>query len=367
MKRFYNILLIITVLSISINAYAGNEQRAGQAGATELLINPWAASSGWGGAGMASVSGFEALFDNVAGTAFTRKTEIAFSRVNWLQGTDIFMNNLGLSQKLGESGGVLSLAINSMDFGEINVTTVDDPDGNGATFHPTYTIITAAYAKEFSNSINGGIAIKIVNEGISDMKASGVAIDVGIGYLTGIGKNKLGKKHRDNVHFGISLKNIGPTMKYNGDGLTFRGASTNDVVMTVKNRSDEFELPSLLKIGLAYDINLVPIVDTATNKITSLHKLTLASTFTSNSFTKDMFHFGAEYKYKNLLVLRGGYMLETKGTDKDVSAINYTGPTAGISVHIPINKKGTYFSIDYSYRDTEIFSGVHTFGAKIVL
>lgn len=367
MKRFYNILLILSVSFISINSYAGNEQRAGQAGGTELLINPWAASSGWGGAGMASVSGFEALFDNVAGTAYTRKTELVFSRVNWLQGTNIYLNNLGLSQKLGESGGVLTMAINSMDFGEIDVTTTEDPNGNGATFHPTYTIITAAYAKEFSNSINGGIALKLINEGISDMKTSGVAIDVGIGYLTGIGKNKLGKKHRDNVHFGISLKNIGPTMRYSGDGLSFRGTSSNDVVMTVNNRADQFELPSLLKIGLAYDINLVPVVDTSSNKITSDHKLTLATTFTSNSFTKDIYHFGARYKYRNLLVLRAGYMLESGGNKSEVRTINYTGPTAGISVNVPINKTGSYFSIDYSYRDTEVFSGVHTFGAKVVL
>jgi hypothetical protein len=366
MKRLYSYLILIAVSLTSLNVNAGNVQRAGQAGASELLINPWAGTSGFGGAGSACVSGFEAIFDNVAGTAFTRKTEIAFSRMNWLQGSEIYMNSFGLSQKLGEEGGVLTLALNSMDFGEIDVTTVEDPDGNGSTFHPTYTTITAGYAKEFSNSIRGGAAVKIINEGISDLKASGVAFDLGINYLTGIGKNKLGKKHRDNVHFGISLKNLGPTMQFNGDGLTFRGSTQNGVIMTVQNRSDQFELPSLLKIGLAYDLNLVPKVDTASNKITSDHKLTLAATFTSNSFTRDMYHFGARYKFKNLFVLNLGYMLEDGASD-EISVINYSGFTGGASFHIPINKEGSYISIDYSYRATEVFSGVHTFGAKVVL
>jgi hypothetical protein len=35
--------------------WAGNKDRAGEAGASELLINPWARSSGWGGANTASV------------------------------------------------------------------------------------------------------------------------------------------------------------------------------------------------------------------------------------------------------------------------------------------------------------------------
>ena len=366
MKRLYSFLIFTAITMFTGSIYAGNVQRAGQAGASELLINPWAANSGFGGAGSACVSGFEAIFDNIAGTAFTRKTELAFSRMNWLQGSQIYMNNFGLSQKLGEEGGVLSLAINSMDFGEIEVTTVEDPDGTGATFHPTYTIITAGYAKEFSNSIRGGAAVKIINEGISDLKASGVAFDLGINYLTGIGKNKLGKRHHENVHFGISLKNLGPTMQFNGDGLTFRGATDNGVIMTIRQRSDQFELPSLLKIGLAYDLNLVPVVDTASNKVTSDHKLTLAATFTSNSFTRDMYHFGAKYKFKNLFVVRLGYMLEDGSAD-EISVINYSGPTGGASFHIPINKDGSYISLDYSYRATEVFSGVHTFGARVVL
>jgi len=368
MKKIYSITFIISMLIISGSLFAGNEQRAGQAGASELLINPWAASSGWAGAGSASTRGIEALFHNVAGTAFTKKTELAFSRVNWFQGTKIYINNFGLSQRLGENGGVLSLAFTSMDFGTIDVTTVENPDGTGATFHPTYTTITAAYAKDFSNSIHGGMAVKIINEGISNLKSSGVALDAGIIYVTGIGKNKLGKRKKDNFNFGISLKNVGPTMSFSGDGISFRGSSSNGVVMTVQQRSDQFELPSLLKIGLSYDIMVAPKVDTSGNKVTSDHMVTLAATYTSNSFTRDIISMGAKYSFKNLFVLRGGYQLEGSGNADDVRTINYTGPTGGVSVNIPISKdKGSYVSIDYSYRATEIFSGVHTIGARVVL
>ena len=70
MKKIYSIALIAGLLLTWGNMYAGNEQRAGQAGASELLINPWAASSGWADAGSSSIHGIEALFHNVAGTAY---------------------------------------------------------------------------------------------------------------------------------------------------------------------------------------------------------------------------------------------------------------------------------------------------------
>ncbi|MBL0343482.1 MAG: hypothetical protein IPP71_23065 [Bacteroidetes bacterium] len=70
--------IISSVFTISMifgisTAFAGNEDRAGQAGATELLINPWTRSSGWGGMNFANVRGLESQFNNVAGLAFTKK------------------------------------------------------------------------------------------------------------------------------------------------------------------------------------------------------------------------------------------------------------------------------------------------------
>jgi hypothetical protein len=93
-------LAISAMMICSISSYAGNEQRAGQAGASELLINPWARSSGWGGANTASCKGLESLNLNIAGTAFTKSTELIFAHTNWLVGTDIRIYSGGLSQKV---------------------------------------------------------------------------------------------------------------------------------------------------------------------------------------------------------------------------------------------------------------------------
>ncbi|NCO54365.1 MAG: PorV/PorQ family protein [Bacteroidetes bacterium] len=356
------------VQSTSYIGFAGNEQRAGQAGATELLINPWARSSGWGGANTSGVRGLEAINLNVAGTAFTKKTELIFCHTNWLAGTGISMNAFGLSQKVGESG-VFSLSFMNINVGDIEITTVELPEGGIGTYRPTLTNISLAYAKEFSNSIYGGLVVKIINEKTADISASGVAFDAGIQYLTGLGKNKLGKKIHDNLHFGISMRNWGPTMRFRGDGLSFRGSvPPNDIIMTVEQRSAEFEIPVLMTIGAMYDLYVAQKVDTVADKIKSDHRISIAGNFTSNSFTNDQLHAGIEYSFKEIIMIRGGYVYEKGIGSYDTRATAFTGPTVGVSVQIPLNKeKGSTFSIDYSYRDTNPFNGVHSIGAKITL
>ena len=101
----------------------------------------------------------------------------------------------------------------SLDFGNIEITTVDLPDGGIGTFSPKFMNIGLSYAKTFSNSIYGGFTLRMISEQISDLKAGGVAFDAGIQYVTGA---------KDNLKFGISLKNIGQRMSFSGDGLTFR-------------------------------------------------------------------------------------------------------------------------------------------------
>lgn len=53
MKNIYSILLVFFLVVIIVypvdQVTAGNKDRSGQAGASELLINPWAKSSGCGG------------------------------------------------------------------------------------------------------------------------------------------------------------------------------------------------------------------------------------------------------------------------------------------------------------------------------
>ncbi|MBL7890946.1 MAG: PorV/PorQ family protein [Bacteroidia bacterium] len=359
MKKYCKLIAPLALAGIilaSDTVKAGNPDRAGQAGATELLINPWARSSGWGGANMAGARGLEAMFLNVAGTAFTRKTELLFARTQWLKGTDININAFGLTQRVGETGA-LGLTIMSMDFGDIEITTVDNPEGGLGTYSPQFMNIGLSYAKGFSDNIYGGITLKVITEKTANVSARGIALDAGIQYVAG--KN-------DQLKFGIALKNVGPRMKFSGDGLSFKTpvpASTNGSnVMTVEQRSAQFELPSLLSIGAGYDFYLSK--DSASMKT---HRITASGAFVSNSFSKDEYKLGLEYGWKNMVMVRAGYTYEKGIFSKEDRTTVFTGPSAGLTVELPFGKNKSTFAVDYSYRATNPFNGTHSFGARINL
>lgn len=288
------------------------------------------------------------MFGNVAGLAHVHKTELLFTSTRWLEGSGVKVNAVGFGQKLGESG-VIGLTATAFSFGEIPVTTIDQPEGGLGTFSPTQANIGLAYAKAFSNSIYGGLLVRVVSESIANVRTSGVCFDAGIQYITG---------PTDNVHFGISLKNVGPAMQFSGDGLSVQGLLTgDDHTLTLEQRSAEFELPSLMNIGMAYDFN-----------ISELHRVTVAGTFTSNSFTRDQYIIGAEYSFKKMISVRGGYLYEQDVTDSELRETVFTGPSAGLSVDFPFGEeKKSAIAIDYGYRATNPFSGVHSIGVRLSL
>ena len=365
-KNLNKVKLLVITIALTGSAFAGNPERAGQAGATQLLMNPYGRSAGWAGAGQARSRGIESQFLNIAGTAFTKKTEINFSRTNWLVGSGIFMNSFGLTQRVGETGAI-GLGVVAINAGKIERTTEDQPEGGLGTFNPSFYNISLSYAKGFSDNIYGGINLKIISEQISDVSARGVAIDAGIQYHTG---------KMDQIHFGISLKNVGPKMSYKGDGLTAQrpvkesqAFSGVEYEYSVLNKGAGFELPALINIGGAYDFYLTK----DTSGLLKTHRVTLAANYTSNSFTYDNYLFGLEYSWKDILMIRGGLYTEkyifTKGNEdlKAQRMTAFTGPTAGATVEIPLGEKKSTFGVDYSYRFTNPFGGVHTFGFRINL
>ena len=346
----YGFMAVSLMCAGSNQSFAGNEDRAGQAGATELLINPWTRSSGWGGINIANVRGLESQFNNVAGLAFTTKTDISYIFTDWLKGADIKINSLGLAQRVGETG-VMALSVMSVGFGDIQVTTVDNPEGGIGNFKPQFFNLGVSYAKSFSNSIYGGMTVRVISQSSSDVKAQGVAFDAGIQYVTGFNEDK------DNLRFGISLKNVGTPMRYTGDGLSFRGNPpvVTSYQQTIQQRTERFELPSLISIGASYDY-----------KPAENHRLTFAGSFISNSFTYDQYGLGVEYSFKDMFSLRGGYLTEKdQAGDDRLTALS--GLNAGASVDLPLGKSGKKFGIDYSYRATEFFDGCHGIGVRLVL
>lgn len=347
------LLMIISIATLFVaETRGGNPDRVGSAGASHLLVNPWARSAGLANSAMASVNGVEACFLNVAGLAFTKKTDLVFSSSNYLAGTGIKLNAVGFGQKVGESGAI-GLTVTNMNFGDLAITETDLPEGGIGTFSPNYTNIGLSYAKGFSNSIFGGLTMRLISESIYNVRAQGVAFDAGIRYVTG---------EKENVRFGIALRNVGPPMRYRGDGLsttaTISTGSAGTTSLTMDQRSEKYELPSMVNVGFAYD-----------HYFSETLKLTGNAQFTSNSFSRDQMGLGLDLAFRERFILRGGYMWDVGTTSEGSTGRTsvFTGPTGGLTVQIPAGSKGSMIGLDYSYRVTNPFAGVHSMGLHITL
>lgn len=349
MKNIYSRIYTTAALILAgVGAlFAGNPDRQGEAGAYELLMVPYARMAGLHAMNTSMVTGVEAMHLNVAGLARINKTEVVLGNAQYLQGTGIKKNALGLSQRIGKNGA-FGLSLMALDFGDIRVTTTQQPEGTGVSFSPNFFNLGFGYSHIFENKISVGVLFRLISESIADVSAAGFALDAGVQYVTG---------PKDNFKFGISLRNIGSRMTFGGEGLsTFtQGSGDTDYELTFSQRSAGFELPSVLHIGLSYDF--YP---------SAAHRLTILGNFTANSFSEDQVGAGLEYSLKDMFMLRGGYKYEF-GSDDPITAPIYTGLCAGASIQVPLSKenKNVKFGIDYAYRQTRLWNGTHNIGVRI--
>ena len=349
MKKL-NLYLIIIALMGATFAYAGNPDRQGEAGANELLFNPWATSSALHGTNTSSIMGVAAMRINVAGIARGYdRAMVAIANSRLYEGSDLQFNSLGVAVRLGKSGA-LGVTLAAVDFGDIPVTTENAPEGNGATFSPSFYHMGVGYSYVYANKISVGVLLRLVGESTNNVSAFGAAIDAGVQYVTG---------EKDNFKLGISLRNIGTPMKFGGSGLNIRGKNPKgrvDYQLTFRQRAEKFELPSALNMGISYDYYF-------DDKI----YLRGIGNFTSNAFSLDQLGAGLEFFFNDLLVLRASYMYEVGATTVEEKNI-YSGLAGGFTVNVPMSKKNNNkLALDYSYRATYVFKGSHNFGVRIIM
>lgn len=350
--------LLLCVLGIATQTFAGNKDRTGQSGATELLINPWGQSTGLFGMNTANVKGLESMKSNIAGLAFVKNTEFGVAHSLYLRGSKVSVSNLGLAQKLGNFG-VLGFNIMSMGFGEITSTDFNNPEGGIGTYNPQFLNISLGFAKEFSNSIHAGIGVTFVSEQISNIKANGACFEAGVQYVTG---------KRDNFHFGVTLRNVGTNMRFSGAGFTIQSElpENNTQLLNLQFPTEKFEMPTYLNFGVAYDFYLDENRLKGEDDVPK-HRATVMANFTSNSFLSDYIGGGVEYSFKEMFMLRGAYRYEKDISNAETPSTFYTGVSAGATIQTGIGSKGPILALDYSYRPTQRPSnGVHAFSLRLM-
>jgi len=310
-------------------------------------IDPWARSAGLHSMSTSSVAGVEAMRINVAGLSRINKGELVIGNTRLYEGSTLGINSVGFATKAGKSGA-FGISLVAMDFGEITVTTTGQPGGTGGTYTPSFFNLGLGYSYTYENRISVGLLVRAISETLPDVSASGFAIDAGVQYVSG---------DRDEFKLGIALRNIGSPMEFAGEGLSFRTTAPlaeDAYEITVNQRAEDFELPSLLNIGMSYDFYF--------GETSFLRAL---ANFTSNAFARDDIGIGAEFSFRDLVVLRGAYKLALdKGEDFEENL--YTGFAGGVSIDVPLKRADNRIvGIDYAYRATNPFRGTHNFSLRL--
>jgi len=342
-KSFKILTLMVSVLVLfSALSFAGTSKRRGTAGAMELLIPVGSRGTALGGNFTAGISGIEAMYWNPAGMAVTEQTaELIASHMNYI--ADINLNYAAVQGKF-EGIGVLGLSLKSMDFGDIDVTTSDAPDGTGETFSPSYLTIGVSFSRAMTDRIYFGVTSKIISEKIMHMQATGVAFDFGVQYKSEIG-----------LQLGVALRNLGTSMKFEGTDVERQvylpGAVDAPIARpeALAIPTQSFEIPTTMDIGLSYVIS--PLEG---------HDVTIMGNFRNNHFGMDGYGAGLEYTYSMeglKIALRGAASV---ANDVDEEKIRFMddnaifGPSFGGGLYFVL-AENLNLNVDYAYQMTERF------------
>jgi len=344
-KKLVMIALVVCVaLGVIIDSAVAQNKRTGTAAATELLIPVGGRDLALGGSSIATSSGVEAIYWNPAGLGrLTHSAEGMFSSMSYIADINVTYGAVGAS--FGDFG-VVALSVKALDFGDIPLTTEDDPENNsGRFFSPTYVTVGLSYARALTDAISAGGSLKLVNEQIDRVSSSGVALDFGVQYRGLVGVSGL--------NLGVAVKNIGPQMKYDGSGLYRDALAGGGRRPEQKFKSDaaSFELPSVVEIGLGY-------AGTMSENMT----WNLTGSFTNNNLYLDEYRVGGEIGVMmNELRLfgRAGVGMVPQADDN----ADIFGSTFGFGLGYLTG--GMDLSLDYAYRQVEFFDANQVISVKI--
>jgi hypothetical protein len=316
-----------TLIAIAAPAQAGDEARAGTAGAGILQVPVGPRGTALSGAVVANATGVEALYWNPAGITAVEGTEAMFSTMDYLIESRIHF--VGVTHTF-ENIGSFGVSAKALSFGDIAVTTEEAGGPTGEIYSPTFSVIALSYGRQVSERAHFGLSAQLVSESVRSVGATGVAFDLGFQY------NSPWK----GVRFGAVMKNFGPKMSYEGSdfGQTIQTPDSDPSASgrTLVTESASYDLPASFQLGAVYS----PLGSD------EMHKLDIEGAFQSNTFATDAYRLGAEYGWQDQLFLRAGIM----GREDNDDVWN---ATFGAGVHFPLGE--TDLMVDYALQTTSDF------------
>jgi hypothetical protein len=331
-------------LGIGVTAHAQpgarDVSKVGTNAAVFLEIPVGARAIGMGNAFVGTSNDALSLFWNPAGSARLQRREAVFSHTDWI--AEMSFDFAAVAVPLGDFG-TLGVSFTSLTMEDMEVRTVERPEGTGERFGVGSFAVGVHYARNLSDRFSIGFTGKYISEHIWDMQAQAFAVDVGVLFTTQL---------FNGMRIGATISNFGTDMQLSGrDTRTFgridptKLGSNDRVPQNIE--MDTWPLPLNFQFGLATEV--------VKNEN---HVLTIGADALHPSGNDESVNLGAEYGFRNFFFLRGGYhslfLADGEG-----------GLSVGMSIQADVFGGSFSARFDYAYSDLGRLKGVHVIALAV--
>jgi hypothetical protein len=332
-KLVIKTLLVFIFVAFEISAqYVDNVSKRGTTAAQFLKVSQGARGTGMGSAFVAVSDDASSMFWNVAGIARQEGTSVIFDHTQWI--ADLSYNFIAGSISLGDFGTVGVSFIGS-NYGEMKVTTVDEPNGTGSVFSVSDVAFSLGWAINLTQEFSIGFNPKVIQQTIWNTSGTAFAMDMGILYDTPF----------DGLTIGMSITNLGTKLQLTGTSNVIlydqddETTGNNDRIPG-EYSTGSWSLPLNYVLGLSYKV-----IDT------EMHKFVVDVDAKHPNDNYESLNVGAEYVFYDVIALRGGYKTLFLDNSQESFALG-----AGFKQKLLGN---VALHIDYAYQDFGILTSIH--------
>jgi len=317
--------------TLALPAAALAQSKTGTTLGQFMLIEPSARLTAMGNAGVALAEGLEGAYYNPAAAGRLTRREFELAHIDWFAG--IRYDYVAAAIPFGVWGTGFA-SITSLNSGDIEVRTVNQPLGTGERFSVSDLGIGIGYGRALTDRFAAGIQVKYLQETVWHSSAQTVTFDVGTVY----------RIRPDGLEIGSSVSNFGTSAAYSGRDL--RITYDNDPTRFGDNGQlpgerfvQDYPVPVMFRVGVGIPWRPAP----------DWRIWTVAQAIHPNDNSESVGG-GVEASYRKIAAIRAGYQSLFKKDSEE-------GLTAGAGIRGTIQSFD--YRIDYAWADQGRLGGVH--------
>lgn len=329
--RKASLALLIAAAALGLAGPASAQTKVGSTLGTFLRIEPGARGAALGNAGAALPGGIESVYYNTGALGLLEGASVAYSHADWFAG--ISHDYVGVALPVKGLGNVFT-SVTALNSGDIEVRTVDDPEGTGVNYSVSNVALGVGYGRRITERFAAGLQANYVTERIWNTSDRTVTFNLGALY----------RLNPNGAQLGFALANIGTRARFTGRDLdiTFDANPDSDGdngALPGEQSTDPYPLPGLFRLGLSW-----PVTFSERSRV-----LLVAEGLHPNDNSESM-NLGAEWELQELLALRLGYQTLFQ-TDSQL------GLTFGFGVKGRLG--GNAYRFDYAWAGHDYLDDTH--------